>query len=187
MGMIKRVKYTLPTDGWIGVVSDTHIPTRARHVPKELFRALDGAGLILHAGDLVEDKVLLDLQAIAPVEAVAGNMDSSFFQRKLGEKKIVTVTVADVVVNIGLVHGRGRMEDAPQRAYREFLKTEAGAGDLKLDGIVFGHTHYSVMDYYNGVLLINPGSPVEPRMGSSFSYARLWVENNTLQCKIIPL
>ena len=180
--MIKRVKHTLPEGGWIGVISDTHIPTRAGYVPKELFRILDGASLILHAGDLAQENVLTDLAAIAPVEAVAGNMDPSEFHRKLGNKKIVTAGG----VNIGLMHGRGRREDAPLRAYREFMETDTGS-DVKLDGIVFGHTHFSVMEYYKGVLLLNPGSPVEPRMGSTFSCARLRVENNTLKGEIIPI
>lgn len=179
---LKRVEHNLPDGGWIGVISDTHVPARARHIPKELFRLLDGASLIIHAGDLVEDKVITDLESIAPVEAVAGNMDSSFFHRKLGRKKIITAGG----MNIGLVHGRGRMNDAPLRAYHEFFEPEP-AGDIKPDGIIFGHTHFPVMEYIKGVFLLNPGSPVEPRMGSIPSCARLWAENNILKGKIIPL
>ena len=42
----------------IGVVSDTHIPTRGKILPPALFRLLAGVDLILHAGDLVCAAVL---------------------------------------------------------------------------------------------------------------------------------
>ena len=71
---MREVKYTLK-NGLIGVVSDTHIPARAPFLPSSLFGLLDGVDLILHAGDIEEESVLDELRALAPVEAVAGNMD----------------------------------------------------------------------------------------------------------------
>ena len=55
----------------LGLVSDTHGLIRP-----EMFSALDGVDLILHAGDVGGSSILTELAAIAPVRAVYGNTDS---------------------------------------------------------------------------------------------------------------
>ncbi|NLJ25093.1 MAG: YfcE family phosphodiesterase, partial [Firmicutes bacterium] len=65
----------MKVDFRIGVLSDTHIPVRARHLPAEIFIAFTGVDLILHAGDIKEWSVIQELSTLAPVEAVFGNMD----------------------------------------------------------------------------------------------------------------
>jgi uncharacterized protein len=78
----------------IGVLSDTHIPLRARILPPVLFELFAGVNLILHAGDLIDEQVIKDLSAIAPVEAVAGNLDGEGLGSASGQKKNpVTVRV----------------------------------------------------------------------------------------------
>lgn len=59
----------------IGVISDTHVPVRARALPGAVFDIFAGVDLILHAGDLITLDVLAELQTIAPVLAVHGNVD----------------------------------------------------------------------------------------------------------------
>ena len=61
----------------VGVLSDTHVPTIVSALPPAIYDIFQGVDLILHAGDIVELSVLDDLRAIAPVEAVAGNVDSA--------------------------------------------------------------------------------------------------------------
>ena len=70
----------------IGVLSDTHIPTRARCLPPEIFTVFKNVELILHAGDLVDPLVLSELETLAPVQAVAGNMDPPGLQSCLAGK-----------------------------------------------------------------------------------------------------
>jgi len=55
----------------IGVVSDTHVGGRIKSLPKELLDGLRGVDLIIHAGDILKDFVIYELEEIAPVEAVA--------------------------------------------------------------------------------------------------------------------
>src|SRR3712207_1058527 len=57
------------------VVADTHIPRRARSLPRGLNPYLERADLVLHAGDLMDPVLLGELAAYAPVEAVRGNLD----------------------------------------------------------------------------------------------------------------
>ena len=59
----------------IGLISDTHIPDRAKEIPQKVFDAFSEVDLILHAGDLTSLKVIEDLEKIAPVMAIQGNMD----------------------------------------------------------------------------------------------------------------
>lgn len=54
----------------IGVVSDTHGLLRPEVVP-----ALDGVDQILHLGDVGKISILAELQKIAPVKAIRGNID----------------------------------------------------------------------------------------------------------------
>ena len=61
----------------IGLISDTHIPKRAMCVPKRVFEIFENVDYIIHAGDLVELSVVDELEQIAPVLAVHGNMDTS--------------------------------------------------------------------------------------------------------------
>ncbi len=174
---MQRVKYNL-VRGLIGVVSDTHIPTRAVLLPPSLFKALEGVELILHAGDLVEEEVLLELKAIAPVEAVAGNMDPPYLQQRLGKAKIIELRGG---IKIGLVHGSGGDRSKLPQWAMQFFKGEG------LKGIVFGHSHFPYLGYTGGVLLFNPGSPGDPRSGSGPSCGRLYLQENELKGEILPL
>lgn len=53
----------------IGVISDTHVPSRAHRVPDAVLRHFEDVELIVHAGDLSTLGVLDQLAAYAPVEA----------------------------------------------------------------------------------------------------------------------
>lgn len=144
----------------IGVVSDTHIPSRMRQLPPVLFNLLDGVDLILHAGDVVEARVLTELSAIAPVEAVAGNMDPFELQDKLKQQKILALAG----FRIGIIHGHGGSNrlKTPQRALDAFVEDA-------VDCVVFGHSHQPYLARINGILLFNPGSPTDRRRELRFS------------------
>lgn len=138
----------------VGVISDTHIPRRARTLPDWVRRAFAGVDLILHAGDLTTLGVLDDLAAIASVEAVAGNVDAmGAAARVLPAKKVVEVAG----VRVGLVHGHeGPGGTTPERALAAFR-------DAGVRVVVFGHSHQPLNEVVDGVLLFNPGSATDPR------------------------
>jgi hypothetical protein len=144
----------------IGVISDTHIPVRAKKLPAALPEIFTGVDLILHAGDLVDRMVLDELAQIAPVEAVAGNMDPAGLVERLGRKRLIRA--GDFL--IGLVHGdegNPRVK-TPQRALAAFTKTQ-------VDAIVFGHSHQPFNERVGSILLFNPGSPTNRRREKFFS------------------
>ncbi len=158
----------------IGVVSDTHIPTRGKFLPPALFRLLAGVDLILHAGDLVSAAVLEELAALAPVEAVAGNMDPPELHKRLGRQKLIRLPA----VSIGLIHGDGARSFTAYRAAAAFAA-------IKPDLVVFGHSHMPFHERRDGVALFNPGSPVVPRRAPGPSCGLLRVEGNSINGEIL--
>lgn len=97
----------------IGVVSDTHFPRFGRALPRALERGLRRAGvaLILHLGDMTDLLAVPLFEAIAPLDAVAGNNDGEAIRERYGRRKVVRVED----VRIGMVQataGAGR----PRRA-----------------------------------------------------------------------
>ncbi len=156
----------------IGVVSDTHIGGRIKNLPQELLDGLRGVDLIIHAGDILKDYVIYELEEIAPVEAVAGNNDDYYMHDRLGIKKILNVGE----FKIGITHGAGGAT-ALKRAMAVFAKD-------KVDCVIFGHSHAPYNEKIDGVLYVNPGSPTDKRMQKQYSYAVLKVDDSGISAEI---
>lgn len=176
MSLIKIAEYNRDIVK-IGVVADTHIPSRSRYLPVRLFELFKDVQLIIHAGDLVDPAVLEELKVLAPVEAVAGNMDSGLMRKKLGRARLIRA--GDV--SIGLVHGdrAGRRFD-PQQLSAVFLPRVPQV-------IVFGHLHEPLVEKLKGTLFLNPGSATDPRRGQQASCALLSIETGEVRGEIIYL
>ncbi|MEM3536350.1 MAG: metallophosphoesterase family protein [Candidatus Bathyarchaeia archaeon] len=134
----------------VGLISDTHIPVRARNLPKEVLKAFENADYIVHAGDLVDLSVIDELEQLAPVLAVYGNMDGPEIRGKL--PKMNSVRVFDWKIGVmhdpGVLFGMGKMcEIARQNCFNVF---------------VYGHTHGAAIKWKENTLFINPGSPTNP-------------------------
>lgn len=136
----------------IGLISDTHIPDRARILPQNVIDAFSDVDLILHAGDLTSPKVIDELEEIAPVMAVQGNMDRA---NGINLPKAKVIEAEDL--RIGLVHG----EVYPRADSQQLLYL---ARELNVDILVSGHSHQPKIEQSEGILLLNPGSPIVPRL-----------------------
>ncbi len=160
----------------IGVLSDTHIPGRARTLPPEIFKIFSDVDLILHAGDLTREEVLIDLLSLAPVEAVAGNMDPPHLEKRLGERKLLEIEG----LRLGLTHGHGLRSRTMERACHAFAADRPHC-------IVFGHSHQPCNTIYQGVLLFNPGSPTDKRREKYPSCGILRISAGKITGEIIHL
>jgi uncharacterized protein len=139
----------------VGVLSDTHLRTRAPVIPESVMQGLRDVDLILHAGDICCTETLDLLRSIAPVIAVYGNVDPPELQSTLSADAVVD---CDGVL-VGLTHGHlGASRTTPGRAIERFIAQP----DVRL--IVFGHSHVPGITRYGDLLLFNPGSPTQPRM-----------------------
>jgi len=157
----------------VGIISDTHVPGAASSLPPAVFEIFRDADLILHAGDIVERSVLEELRAIAPVEAVAGNMDDPDLQSRLPRKKTLTLGR----FTVGLIHGKYRID-----VQQEMIRKEFDTVDL----IVYGHSHTPFWGRVGGVLFLNPGSPTDNRHAPYHSVAILTV-GEALTAEIVRL
>lgn len=157
----------------IGLISDTHIPARARHIPAAVLAAFQGVDLILHAGDLVSLAALDELTAIAPVAAVAGNNDRPEVAERFGWRRELLLEGH----RIGLVHGHeGKGRHTIDRALSHFPD---------FDCVVFGHSHSAVVEQRGKTLAVNPGSPTDLRRWSpGLSYGFLYVEPQGIRAEL---
>lgn len=161
----------------VGIVSDTHLYRRARVMPQALLEGLAGVHLILHAGDLVEERVLQEFARIAPVIAVRGNNDPPELADLLPAQRVVTVGKA----RLGLVHGHtGPGRSTPERAWRTFLGQPVQA-------IIFGHSHRPFLEVREGRLLFNPGSPTDRRRAPQPSFGLLTVSGGAVTARHVFL
>lgn len=155
----------------IGILSDTHLQ-EGQFLPKIVWDSFDGVDLILHAGDSVVAKVIEDLNHLAPVVAVKGNCDN-WELNKLPEKEIISWSG----LRIGLTHGNlGSKRNTVDNAFQAF-KQES------VDVIVFGHSHVPYLEWRNGILLFNPGSPTSKRREPKYSVGNLELIHGELQAK----
>ena len=147
----------------VGVISDTHGLLQPAAI-----EAVKGADLIIHAGDVGKPDILEDLQAIAPVEAVKGNMDMDDWAHRLPETKLIEVGS----ILLYVIHDVYKIDIKPAKA--------------GVDAVIHGHTHKpSSIEDHNGVLFLNPGSATHPRFNSPASVALLHVKGESLVAEFI--
>lgn len=141
------------------LVADTHLPTRARDLPAQLWDALDAADLVVHAGDWVQEALLDSLQQrCRRLVAVYGNNDGAGLRARLPEVARVQVEG----LRLAVVHETGAKPGREHRCDEQFPDT---------DVLVFGHSHIPWdTTTPRGLRLLNPGSPTDRRRQPSCTY-----------------
>ncbi|UNO42946.1 metallophosphoesterase [Streptomyces sp. MST-110588] len=134
------------------LMSDTHLPKRAKRLPDELLAHIPLADAVVHAGDWV-DTATLDLleSRAARVVGVYGNNDGPELRARLPE--VARTELGGV--RLAVVHETGPAKGREQRCADRFPD---------VDVLVFGHSHIpwdSVAP--GGLRLLNPGSPTDRR------------------------
>ncbi len=151
----------------IGLIADTHSLVRP-----EVFDALEGVELLLHAGDVGGRDVLDELRAIAPVRAVYGNTDVA------GDPHLeaaIELTVERRSIHVS--HGHEIGSPTPARLL------ECYSADI----IVYGHTHKALIERAGPRLVINPGAAGPRRFNLKPSVARLTIRSGEADVEIIWL
>lgn len=147
------------------VLSDTHLRTGGRGLPDSVYRALAGADVILHAGDIVTADLLHELSGWAPVHAVLGNNDVDPALSALPERRLEVVDG----VRVAMVHDSGARAGRSGRLRRWFPDA---------DVVVFGHSHIPCNDTgADGQILFNPGSPTQRRAQPEHTFGRLELDD----------
>ncbi len=131
----------------IAVLSDTHLPVRLQALPGVVYEACADVDLIIHAGDIEEKSVIEDLQRLAPVKAVHGNMDGMDTVQRYPDRLILELEG----FTIGVTHGSGASWGIRNRIRDKFKPLEP-------DLIIHGHTHEYFWKKENGIWFLNPGA-----------------------------
>jgi putative phosphoesterase len=152
----------------IVVLADTHIRRGSmRRLPPAVYAALEGADLVLHAGDVVTGELLEELAGFASTLAVLGNNDTDLVGQ-LPEERLFTIDG----LRIAMVHDSGARKGREARLRRRFPTA---------DLVVFGHSHIPIdAPGLDGQRLFNPGSPTERRGQPVHTFGRLRIADGRL-------
>jgi uncharacterized protein len=145
----------------IGLISDTHGLLRP-----EARIALAGVDHIIHAGDICDAKVLQQLTAIAPLDAVRGNNDRGPWADALPDRQ--TLDIGGVRIHV--LHDLHELELDP-----------AATG---IQVVVSGHSHRPAVTKERGVLYVNPGSAGPRRFRLPISLAFLTISNGRAKAEL---
>lgn len=146
----------------IGVISDTH----GKLLP-EVQDAFRGVSLILHAGDIGDDQVIVGLERIARVVAVRGNVDVGLAPPLFPDTRRMNLEEIDLF----LCHEPARaavLNPAPMV-------------------VVCGHTHRACCEEVDGTLWFNPGSAGKPKTAGQYTAGILILEAGTAAGEIVSL
>lgn len=163
----------------IGILSDTHMPSERRTLWDELWGAFAGVDLVLHSGDIVHPLVLDEIEARVPVVAAMGNNDFC-----PNDPRVKLTQWLDIEgFRIAMVHDMEPEDEPIDVLCRKYLKGE------RPDVIVTGHTHYERLDFRDGVLQVNSGSPTHPHLWSTRlgTVAILDLAPGRLEARIVKL
>jgi putative phosphoesterase len=151
------------------LIADTHVPKRARDLPRKVWDEVAGADVVVHAGDWVEPALLDELEARADrLVACWGNNDGEELRARLPERVDVTLSG----VRFTVVHETGGAQGRDARMAKLYHDT---------DVLVFGHSHIPWdTTAPTGLRLINPGSPTDRRRQPFCSYMTAVVGDGVL-------
>lgn len=141
------------------LISDTHLPTRARDLPAEVWAAVDAADVVIHAGDWMSVDLLDQLADRADrLIGCWGNNDGDDLRARLPERADVTLDG----VRFTVTHETGASAGRDERMARLYPDS---------DVLVFGHSHIPWdATASTGLRLLNPGSPTDRRRQPHCTY-----------------
>jgi putative phosphoesterase len=155
------------------LLSDTHLPKRAKDLPQALWRAVDAADVVVHAGDWVDEPALDALEArSARLLACWGNNDPAALRARLPE----TASAVIEGIRIAVTHETGASTGRERRMDAAFPDA---------DVLVFGHSHIP-WDTVTpaGLRLLNPGSPTDRRRQPDFTWMTATADDGRLDVEL---
>ena len=147
------------------LIADTHVPKRARDLPRRVWDEVAAADVVLHAGDWVEPSLLDALEARSKrLVGCWGNNDGAELRRRLPERADATLGGLRFTV----VHETGAAIGRDARMANDYPDT---------DVLVFGHSHIPWdTTAKTGLRLLNPGSPTDRRRQPFCTFMTVTVE-----------
>lgn len=155
----------------LGIITDTH-----GQIHPKVFELFDEVDIILHAGDIDTEDILTQLETIAPVNAVRGNVDPYILVKRLPEKQILTFEG----ISILLIHQALDGQEIHENVKEELAKQ-------KIDVVVFGHTHVPFQKEIDGTLFFNPGGAGKRRFNYPLGVGIIEIMKDKITARIEKL
>ncbi len=156
----------------VGVISDTHNPSVGVAPPPEVAIAFQGVDVILHAGDIYVPSCLDWLEKIAPVYAVELEAEAQFKEdsRVVNKTRVLHLEGHTIGITHDLLVPGMAQEITEYSPLSKHFPQDADLStalstifDAAVDIAIFGHTHYAIIEEFQGILMLNPGSPCLPK------------------------
>jgi putative phosphoesterase len=148
----------------IGVISDTHGLLRP-----EALAALRGSEHIIHAGDIGAPEIIPELEKIAPVTAIRGNVDREPWASKFPETQVAEIGG----LHLYIIHDVNALDLNP-----------SAAGFV---AVISGHSHKPKQEIKDGVLYFNSGSAGPRRFKLPITVGQLEIVDGKINGRIVPL
>ena len=147
----------------IGIISDTH-----GYINPKVFSLFEGVELILHAGDIGTIDIVTSLEALAPLKAIHGNIDT--FPLSTRYPQVLGLEIHGV--GICLIHQFISIKNSIIQQEVSQLPSK------KLDVVICGHSHDAKLQRMDEVLVFNPGSAGKPRFSLRPAVGMLTISEN---------
>lgn len=151
----------------LGIISDTH-----GFLDPRVEKIFAGVDHILHAGDIGNPLIELELKFIAPVTMVLGNNDNGLAFK---ETELVTLAGKRFLVH-HIVNPRELSDLVKARIQKH-----------RPDAVIFGHTHKKFADTVDGIFFFNPGYAGKPKFGAERSIGLLHLNGPAIRHEFVPL
>jgi uncharacterized protein len=155
----------------IGVISDTHGVFDPK-VPAA-FKNVDH---ILHAGDIGNLLVYQQLQQLAPVTAIRGNIDGENSPLEFEPQRTFDL----YGIRFFMVHVLGHPHRLKPEIEKQISRIQPGV-------VIFGHSHQPFMEKKGPILFFNPGSAGPKRFSLPRCLGLLEIEHGNVHGKITEL
>lgn len=159
------------------LIADTHLPHRARGLHPDLWRELEAADIVFHAGDWVSPTLLDEMEQRCPrLVGVWGNNDGEELRARLPE--IARVEIEGI--RFAMTHETGAATGREKRSAARFPDA---------DVLVFGHSHIPWdTTAGTGLRLLNPGSPTDRRRQPVCTWMKAIADQGSLRdVSIVPV
>lgn len=148
----------------IGVISDTHGLLRP-----EALTALRSSEHVIHAGDIGAPEIIPELERIAPVTAIRGNVDREPWTNRFPETEVAELGGLQFYI----IHDLNALDLNPRAP--------------GFAAVISGHSHQPKQELKDGVLYFNPGSAGPRRFRLPVSIGMLEISGSKITGKIIEL
>ena len=146
----------------VGVISDTHGLLRP-----EVFDCLQGCQHIIHAGDIGSPEIIAELENIAPLNIIRGNVDKADWAKKIPATDFFQIDKTTIYC----LHNLQHLDLDPKAA--------------ELDLVISGHTHQPALFEKDGVSFLNPGSIGPRRFSYPISMAKIYLNDEQFNVEFI--